>query len=103
MIKIIYKKKEAQIYYLDISGHANFGVSGKDIVCAGVSSLVYAGLNSLNNIKDFKINIKEDGRCTIECLKDISSHDTIVLEVLLNGFKNIQESYPSNLKIIEKE
>ncbi|MCQ2748385.1 MAG: ribosomal-processing cysteine protease Prp [Mycoplasmoidaceae bacterium] len=39
MIKIIYTDSS-----ISVTGHANFVISGKDIVCAGVSAIILGAL-----------------------------------------------------------
>lgn len=56
------KIKYNELNYINsivIKGHAGYDVYGKDIVCAGVSAVMYGGINALCNFIDDKkyINI----------------------------------------------
>ena len=42
-VKVTYQKEI--VTSLTVSGHANSGEYGKDLVCAGVSAVVVGGLN----------------------------------------------------------
>ena len=48
MIIIEITSKNNEIVSIEMNGHSGYAENGKDIVCAGVSSLVYAALNSFN-------------------------------------------------------
>ena len=92
-----------EIVSIEMNGHSGYAENGKDIVCAGVSSLVYAALNSFNSIEEDRI-IVNDGMLKLNLRgKKVSDHDQIVLEVMLNGFSMIAGQYKKNVKIIKKE
>ena len=42
---------DQKIQQIEISGHANFDRHGKDIVCAGVSAIVYGSINDIDQVK----------------------------------------------------
>lgn len=99
MIEVYYTDS---LDFLSVSGHADYSTSGKDIVCAGVSTLIFTCLNSLSNIDDFDIKIKEGNEANVEikCKNEFpSTHDSIVMETILNGLKTISEKYPKFVKI----
>ena len=60
MIKIKFLKKNERIIYFEITGHANHGEYGEDIVCSSVSSVSQMTLNGLLEI------LKLDGRLQYE-------------------------------------
>ena len=75
-----------EIVSIEMNGHSGYAESGKDIVCAGVSSLVYAAINSFDSIEEQRISI-DDGMLKLNLRgKKVSDHDQIVLKVMLNGF-----------------
>jgi uncharacterized protein YsxB (DUF464 family) len=103
MIIIEITSKNNEIVSIEMNGHSGYAESGKDIVCAGVSSLVYAALNSFDSIEEDRI-IVNDGMLKLNLRgKKVSDHDQIVLEVMLNGFSMIAGQYKKNVKIIKKE
>ena len=103
MIIIEITSKNKEIVSIEMNGHSGYAESGKDIVCAGVSSLVYAALNSFDSIEEDRI-IVNDGMLKLNLRgKKVSDHDQIVLEVMLNGFSMIAAQYKKNVKIIKKE
>lgn len=103
MIIIEITSKNNEIVSIEMNGHSGYAENGKDIVCAGVSSLVYAALNSFDSIEEDRI-IVNDGMLKLNLRgKKVSDHDQIVLEVMLNGFSMIAAQYKKNVKIIKKE
>ena len=103
MIIIEITSKNNEIVSIEMNGHSGYAENGKDIVCAGVSSLVYAALNSFDSIEKDRISI-DDGMLKLNLRgKKVSDHDQIVLEVMLNGFSMIASQYKKNVKIIKKE
>lgn len=92
-----------EIVSIEMNGHSGYAESGKDIVCAGVSSLVYTAINSFDSIEEQRISI-DDGMLKLNLRgKKVSDHDQIVLKVMLNGFSMIAGQYKKNVKIIKKE
>ena len=60
-----------------MTGHADSGPYGQDIVCAAVSALSISTVNGLEQVV----------------------HTKILLKTLLNGLCDIQESYPQNIEV----
>ena len=103
MTKVEIFNQNGRINGFAVSGHSGYAESGKDIVCAGVSSLVYAAINSFDSIEEQRISI-DDGMLKLNLRgKKVSDHDQIVLKVMLNGFSMIAGQYKKNVKIIKKE
>lgn len=103
MVKVEIFKQKNRVEMITISGHSNFADKGFDIVCSAISSITYACINSFNEINKNNIELK-DGYVKIDVSqKNISNHDEVVLEVLVNGLKMIASSYKKNVKILEKE
>ena len=94
MIKVIISRDK-----IEILGHAMYDDFGKDIVCAGVSSIV---TTTINGILTFDKDLIK-----YESLKDkfiitINTHNEIVdnlINNMINMLNQIEEDYPKNLKI----
>lgn len=101
MIKITIVEENKLIQSITVSGHANKSEYGKDIVCAGVSSIVVGGLNALSKLEDsnkFKA-IVDEGYVNIQ-VEDLSSDlIQLVLKVVVIQLESIEESYPKFIKI----
>lgn len=103
MICVECTKKDNKIIKLFVLGHAESAEYGKDLVCAGVSAIIFGGLNNLKEIEKFSIEKDDDkGLIKIEALRDVNMHDYIVLETIMVQLKTIEESYSKYIKVIEK-
>ena len=98
MIKVNVKKNDDKIYELVIKGHAGYDVSGKDIVCAAVSSMAITTINNIIALDD-SIYYEEDSGL----LKIRVENDTEVNQKLLNNlirmFEELKQQYPKNIEI----
>ncbi len=92
---------------ISVEGHADYSKSGKDIVCAGISTLAYTLLNCLldeeasNNIKFIK-KIIRDGYMYME-IKIYDFSDVKIkgiINAILTGFLMLEESYPENIRVV---
>ena len=98
MVKVTISRGENKTS-LHVKGHAGSGPINHDLVCSAVSAILFGGMNALANPKDYDIKISE-GDVLLE--GDLNSHDKDVIEVVITQLKTIEESYPSNIKIVEK-
>ena len=84
---------------IEILGHAMYDDFGKDIVCAGVSSVVTTTINAILTFdKKYIYYLKEHDKLIIE----INVHNEIVdnlITNMLDMLKDIEEDYPNNIKI----
>jgi uncharacterized protein YsxB (DUF464 family) len=91
---------------LIVKGHSNFSLKGKDIVCAGISSIIYGGINALISTQlekyfTYKI-IEEPVNVTIKV--DITNIKVkTILETMIIQLQTIADSFKNNLKQITKE
>jgi hypothetical protein len=84
---------------IEILGHAMYDDFGKDIVCAGVSSIVTTSINAILTFnKDYiEYSSKKD-----TFIIRIITHNEIVdnlINNMINMLKEIEENYPKNIKI----
>lgn len=99
MIKIKFEKRE-DIFSLSVKGHANFAEAGKDIVCAGVSAILYALIGFLKNneehIEDKKIRADSGDACVF-CVGDEKIQ--AAAELALIGFLQIEKQYENFISV----
>ena len=100
MINIEFNPKT---FTLDVSGHAEHGKKGEDIVCAAISTLFYTLAESLYASKhmlaediDFS---NEDGNGHISCKPkaEYEANVSLVYWTILNGFSLVAENYKKNV------
>jgi len=98
MIKVLIKRVENKPVSIMVKGHANSAPHGEDLVCAGVSAVVTGCFNSIEEVKNFKMELKE-GLSYIEAIGKISAHDEVVLETLISSLMTIEESNSKFIKL----
>lgn len=100
--KFIYKNKK--IDTIEISGHAEFDESGKDIVCAAVSTAIIVSVNAVEmvDLLDYTKVVIEEGYFKLEVLesKDILNKLLINLDYTLH---DLSEQYPKYIKYQKEE
>ena len=105
MITITFFKRQGELLGFDSSGHAGYADPGEDIVCAGVSAILYAVANTLSE-RGANAYIEEgDNRLRVKIV-DMSYQDPAiqaVLHVAWMGAIGIEEEYGKFLKIKSKE
>lgn len=76
--------------YLAVRGHAGYGGQGQDIVCAGVSVLVYALVGRLQETGGLAEAVMEPGRADIRGAGDCAREFALVRR----GLEMLAERYP---------
>ena len=92
MIKIIIKRdvSSKKITSIEVKGHANSDVYGKDLVCAAVTTVMTGGMNALQDKEyDFKL---EEGHIYVKALDIPSDYDSVVLKTMEVQLMTIEES-----------
>lgn len=92
----IYINREGSEYQLLVLGHAGYGSSGTDIVCAAISTLVFTFLEIVEKKSDEKIFF----------IKKYQESDGMI-NVIVSGesleFKGICETIESGFEMLERE
>ena len=110
MTTIKIKIKNKYIVSVECSEHTGFADYGKDIVCAGVSSITQTavlGIKELTNQKHKYVVDEKSGYLKLEMIDiDESSADfknaQVILNTMLLGVKNLQKQYPKYIKLEDK-
>lgn len=109
MIKIKIQFHRDEIVYFKVSGHANGGKYGEDIICAGVSSVVQMTLNGLIEILQINTLNYEMAEGLIICdlrektLDSMRKEIGILTKSMFSFLKEMANSYPKNIKMIIEE
>ena len=105
MTEIKYFQRENR-YGLSFKGHADYAPLGQDIVCASVSSLIYAlGNYILEHFEEKKWIVLEvsfqPGDSNIEILDESNTTEAASLyQMVFEQLTDIAEGYPLNVKIV---
>lgn len=108
MIEVTVHRQNEKITSFTISGHANSGPYGYDLVCAAVSAVSFGAVNAvfeLCNI-DLLINQADDGgflRVTVP--NDISAHTKeqveLIFKAMIISLQTIERDYGQHIVIKE--
>lgn len=103
MIRAWYARGEG-VNELDICGHAEYGPRGQDIVCAGVSALVYALVGALEEIAEDVAEVEgpvfEEGRIYLRCRGGERTETAFRMAVV--GLRQMAGAYPRHLVLTER-
>ena len=99
----IIRNAAGEVAGFSVRGHANAGVRGEDIVCAGVSALTQAAVMGLERHLGRRIQFSQTKECqlALELLEEPDSLTEAVLMSMLLGLKEISKGYPKNVRIVE--
>lgn len=87
-------------------GHAGFGRSGKDIVCASISILVINTLNAIEVLaNEHMITESDESEGYIECRfpDEINDKTKLLMDSLVMGLKEIEQNYGKRKRPFLKE
>jgi len=100
MIRVTVFRKNDQIQAFEISGHANSGPYGYDLVCAGVSAVSFGAVNAAIQLCDVELTIDQAGECGylyIEIPSTLSDQKStqiqLIFEAMLISLQTIERDY----------
>jgi uncharacterized protein YsxB (DUF464 family) len=108
MIKSSFKRNDAgQILSFEVSGHAEAGPYGSDLVCAAVSALTISTVNGINALAGFEpiveTNEAEGGYLYVEMIENANQEQTniaqILLENLLLGLQAVEQEHDEFIQV----
>lgn len=85
---------------ITVKGHANYAVSGSDIVCAGVTALAQTLIKSIKDLTDDKIEYEiSPGRVDIK-YGNLSEKSRALVDSFFIGICMIAEEFPEYVRIM---
>lgn len=85
---------------ITVKGHANYAVSGSDIVCAGVTALAQTLIKSIKDLTDDKIEYEiSPGRVDIK-YGNLSEKSKTLVDSFFIGICMIAEEFPEHVRIM---
>ena len=92
--------QQGRVHTVAVYGHSMFEASGKDVVCAGISSIVNAFWNTiceLNDKNEVMTTFEEidEGEVRLEYVGDAGTAELMLLE----GLRLLESQFPRNLKV----
>lgn len=103
MIKVIIKQQDEELLGLQIKGHANYAEHGKDLVCAGVSSIAVGLLNALSQLCEESCTCSMcEGNINVEILQ-VNEINQLILKTGIIQLQTMELSYKNYIKITKTE
>jgi uncharacterized protein len=109
MIKVKISRKDHKINAFELSGHAESGPKGHDLVCAAVSSVVFGLENAIHTLCDVELEAIEDEEagylhCRVPENVSGKTYDDVqlLLEAMLVALRAIENEGKQYIKIIDK-
>lgn len=98
MIRVNYLRSETR-HRLSVTGHAGYDDSGRDIVCAGISSITCALMNFLTNRVEATVEEVHagHGEASIACRR--SDPADTAFDVAMFGYLQTQQEFPQNVEV----
>ena len=100
MIKVRFSVGDRQLNGFEISGHALFAESGKDIICAAVSSAAYMAANTVTEIIRADAKAQAEDGAMVLTLNEPNTQTETVLRGLELHLTELSKQYPQHIKII---
>lgn len=100
MIKVDVRCQSNEVKYIEVSGHALYDHSGKDIVCASVSTALIMTINALEKLAvldTIKYDI-EEGYFQLQVLRKDPLAKSM-LDNLVYSLTDLSNQYPKYIKI----
>lgn len=108
MITVKICRENNRIKSFEVSGHANSGPYGYDLVCAGVSAVTFGAVNSISKIcnVDLKIIQESSGYLHVTVPHSLPNEQLDKAELLLEGMlislQTIERNYRKFIEIKDK-
>lgn len=85
---------------ITVKGHANYAVSGSDIVCAGITALAQTLIKSIKDLTDDKIEYEiSPGRVDIK-YGNLSEKSKTLVDSFFIGICMIADEFPEYVRIM---
>ena len=99
MVRVCVVSKNKAIKKITVNGHAGSARKGEDLVCAGVSSIVFGTLNALDKLASKSVDLQVSQQIVIEVLNLLDEKCQLILQTMLIQLATIEEQYSSYIEI----
>ena len=92
----IFRTKDGVYRSFSCLGHTGYAEAGEDIVCAGVTAIVFNTINCLTDLLGEQISCEldeEDGEVICNFPADTSDRANFLMDCMIHGLKWIQQQY----------
>lgn len=106
MIRIrVERNDDGQPTRILITGHANSGPRGHDLVCAAVSGVTFM-VNAMEQMTGVQMHQPNDGEGRVECSipSEVTDHGireklTLLMEAMVLTLQNIADQFPEYIRL----
>lgn len=107
MINVVLYQEENKIHAFELTGHANSGPYGYDLVCAGVSAVTFGAVNALIKLCGVEPKIQQEdegGYLYIELPDSFKNEADVqtILKTMIVSLETIERDYQSFIQIKRK-
>lgn len=106
MIQIdVWRNQEDALLRVSITGHAQYGEYGQDIVCAAVSGISLGMVNAIEHMFSLRVYDDSDqsGRLTCTVPSSLSAEQDekirLLLEAMVHSLSSIAKEYPDYIEV----
>lgn len=103
MIKVIItQNSQGKVEEFEMSGHADYDVHGKDLVCAGASAVVFGSVNSLFVLTDSEpdVDMADDGGyLRIKLINPDDEKVQLIMDTMIISLRTIESEYSDFIKL----
>lgn len=106
MTNVTVTRKNDRVVKVVCDGHTNYGVSGEDIVCSALSSIVQTALLGLLTVAQVNVKFERDeerGFLSLELPKEMTEqemHDaSVILDTMLCGISDLREGFSDFIEL----
>ena len=108
MVRVTVFEEQGTPVGFELTGHADQGAYGEDIVCAGISAITQTALLGITDV--LKLDAawsREEGHMRCELSRETAGEDlmkaAIVFNTMIAGLSSLQQAYPKSLKFSYRE
>lgn len=103
MIHITISQKDKFVQKIVLKGHAEYAKYGKDIVCAGVSSILTTTVNGILSLEENAITYQSEEDEFILTVNSKSITTQKLIQNMISLLKELEQEYPKNVKVESEE
>ena len=108
MVRVTVLRERGTPVGFELTGHADQGAEGEDIVCAGISAITETAILGITDVlKLDAAYTHESGYSSCVLSRETSSEEdekaAIVFNTMIAGLTSLKEAYPKSLKLSYRE